>query len=398
MDGADRERLAARPHGVRVPMPSALRVGVHVDVALSAVLVNVGVEGASTPSSQDAQGEDDDDRADQRLGDLLHEAGDPCVEEHDGHAEADESNRMPRSPRRAEPTGDARLALPNGRHEGGDGDEMVRVGCVPEAEEKGDGQNDREPPSVGLSGDQAVHLPTVRPNGLSIRRYSLYVPAEPLASWQSSSYAAAWADEDVLLDLLDLPRRISAALVADEGVPVAHVVDVGAGPGAYLAVLLAAFPSARGTWLDSSQPMEQLARERLADFGDRVEYVHADAERLDLAGVGKAHVLVTSRLLHHFAPPTLQRFYRMAFEVLEPGGFFFNLDHFGTPDGWEARYRRIREEFTGPRTRELKPHRHDFPFSATERHLSWIEAAGFEPPDVPWRAFFTALIAARKPG
>ncbi len=30
-------------------------------------------------------------------------------------------------------------------------------------------------------------------------------------------------------------------------------------------------------------------------------------------------------------------------------------------------------------------------------HLAWVEAAGFEHPDVPWRTFYTALIVARKP-
>jgi SAM-dependent methyltransferase len=144
--------------------------------------------------------------------------------------------------------------------------------------------------------------------------------------------------------------------------------------------------------------MERLARERLGDLEDRVAYVNANAERLEAVDVEPAQVVVTSRMLHHFSPPALQCFYRAAFELLTPGGFLFNLDHFGTPDGWEARYRRIRELFTGPRTRELRPHRHDFPFSSVGEHLSWIEAAGFEPPDTPWRAFFTALVAARKPG
>ncbi|HEV8251719.1 MAG TPA: methyltransferase domain-containing protein [Gaiellaceae bacterium] len=213
-------------------------------------------------------------------------------------------------------------------------------------------------------------------------------------SWHSQSYAEAWAGEDVLADLLALPRRISAALVADSGLEVKHVVDVGSGPGEYLSVFLAAFPAARGTWIDSSDAMERLAHDRL---GDGVTYLQADAERLDVADLPPAEVVVTSRMLHHFPPESQQRFYRTALATLEPGGFLFNLDHFGAPDPWEQRYRRIREQFTGARSRELRPHRHDFPLSPVEAHLAWLEEAGFEPPDVPWRAFFTALLAARKP-
>jgi malonyl-CoA O-methyltransferase len=221
------------------------------------------------------------------------------------------------------------------------------------------------------------------------------VPVQRLESWHSESYAEAWAGEDVLADLLALPRRISAALVADAGLAVEHVVDVGSGPGAYLSVFLAAFPDARGTWIDSSDAMERLARERLAD--DRVSYLQADAERLDAAGLPPAQVIVTSRMLHHFSPESHRSFYETVLKLLEPGGFFFNLDHVGVPEGWEPRYRRIREQFTGARKQELKPHRHEFPLSLVAEHLDWLEDAGFAAPDVPWRTFFTALLAARKP-
>ena len=83
-------------------------------------------------------------------------------------------------------------------------------------------------------------------------------------------------------------------------------------------------------------------------------------------------------------------------DLVEPGGWLFNLDHFASPEGWEARYRRIRRQFTGQPRRDLPPHRHDHPFQAIPDHLRWIAEAGFEAPDVPWRAFYTALVAARR--
>ncbi len=219
---------------------------------------------------------------------------------------------------------------------------------------------------------------------------------EKLESWTSPAFAEAWAGEDVLADLLSLPRRISASLVADARVDVAHEVDVGSGPGAYLQVFLEAFPTAQGTWLDASDAMERLGRENLAAFGDRVTYVRGDAERLDELELERAQVVLTSRVLHHFSPASVERFYRTAFALLTPGGFFFNLDHFGTPPGWETRYRRVRDQFTGGRKRDLKPHRHDFPLAEPATHLAWLDGAGFEPADTPSRTFFTALLAARK--
>jgi SAM-dependent methyltransferase len=221
------------------------------------------------------------------------------------------------------------------------------------------------------------------------------VPPEELASWQENDYALAWAGDDVLSNLLDLPRRISVALAGDSGLRVRQVVDVGAGPGTYLEAFMTAFPDAHGIWIDSSDAMEELARERL---GDRVTYLQADAERLGELDLPTAQVVTTSRMLHHFSPRSIRRFYATANALLEPGGFFFNLDHYGVPEGWEARYRRIRDRFTGGRKRKLKPHRHDYPLSPIRHHLAWLADAGFEAPDVPWRTFFTALVAARKPG
>src|SRR3954454_13195519 len=99
-----------------------------------------------------------------------------------------------------------------------------------------------------------------------------------LGSWESSEYVGEWLGEDVIAGLLELPRRISLALVQDSGLEVGHVVDLGSGHGPYLELLLDAFPDARGTWVDSSPPMEEEARERLARFGARVRYVLADVQ------------------------------------------------------------------------------------------------------------------------
>lgn len=219
---------------------------------------------------------------------------------------------------------------------------------------------------------------------------------EQLESWHSADYVFGWTAEDVIADMLVLPRRISASIVADAGVRVSHVVDLGSGHGPYLELYLRTFPEARGTWVDSSEPMRDLARERLAGFGERVSFAIGDLQRLDAIELEPAEVVVSSRVTHHFSPESLARLYRNVYGVVAPGGFFFNLDHVGAPGDWERRYRRIRPQFTGARQRELKPHRHDYPLAPVEDHLAWAAAAGFANPDVAWRMLYTALIAAPK--
>src|SRR5215208_3058277 len=125
---------------------------------------------------------------------------------------------------------------------------------------------------------------------------------QELESWESREYAAAWANEDVIADMLDLPRRISVALVDDAGLDVTHVVDVGSGPGAYLEAFLQAFPRARGTWVDVSDGMRELAEKQLAPYADRITYVVGDAEQLETLAIDPAQVVVSSRALHHFSP------------------------------------------------------------------------------------------------
>ena len=220
---------------------------------------------------------------------------------------------------------------------------------------------------------------------------------EQLESWESPEYAAAWAGEDVIADMLDLPRRMSVAIAADAGLDIRHVVDLGSGPGSYLVPFLRAFPSTRATWVDVSEAMRDLAREELAEFDGRITYVVADAERLEQVEVEPAQVVLSSRALHHFSPDSLRGVYRAAFDIVDPGGFVMNLDHVGANGNWEEVARRIRKQFTGDRKKTLKPHRQDYPLARADEHAAWMEEAGFGPADTPWRMFYTALIVARRP-
>src|SRR6202000_2112829 len=76
--------------------------------------------------------------------------------------------------------------------------------------------------------------------------------------------------------------------------------------------------------------MLELAQEKLAPFGDRVEYRIADMTDLDGAGLpGQVDVLVTSRASHHLDAAGLTSFYQAAARRLAPGGWLVNLDHIG---------------------------------------------------------------------
>lgn len=200
-----------------------------------------------------------------------------------------------------------------------------------------------------------------------------------------------WIAGDSLARVLELPRRMSAALIRQSRIEVRRIVDVGSGTGTYLRTLLEAFPEAEGVWVDTSAAMRERAESSLGDLAPRVTYAMGDLRdphALPLAG----DVVVSGRAIHHLAADAIERFYGAVGDGLSPGGFLCNLDHFASPGDWRERYREIRPLFVRAGGAS---HEHDAPPELLDRHLEWLRAAGFEPPDVPWRFFWTALVVAR---
>lgn len=228
------------------------------------------------------------------------------------------------------------------------------------------------------------------------------------AIWQDTSFARDWAATDSFRDLLGFPRQMAAAIVAGDNPAPGTIVDIGAGPGAVLEVFLERFPDARGVWTDASPAMLDLARDRLAKFGDRVEYHIADMT--DAGGAGlpdRADVITTSRAAHHLDRDGLISFYAAAAQRLTLGGWLVNLDHIGPAsqagppatagfdDVWDQRLRAARKMFgvspDGPK------HHHSYPLTSVQDHLDAFAAAGITDVEVPWRAFYTCLFMGRTP-
>lgn len=217
----------------------------------------------------------------------------------------------------------------------------------------------------------------------------------PAGQWQDDGYATQWASSDGVRGLLQLPWRMAAELTGLDGGP-RRIVDVGSGPGDFLAVFLDTYPEAEGTWVDMSQGMMAQARDRLSRFGDRVRFVLADANHLAAADLGEgADVITNSRVAHHFNAAELARFYGDCAGLLSTGGWLVTLDHI-LPDGaWDARYRRLMPLFAGPGAGR-PTHEHKWPFPAVGQHLDTMTAAGLAEAELVWKGFYTCLFMARK--
>jgi SAM-dependent methyltransferase len=215
--------------------------------------------------------------------------------------------------------------------------------------------------------------------------------------WKDKEFATAWAEGDVVADLLALPRRIAAAVVEGDRPATELIVDVGSGPGAFLSVFLERFPQARGIWTDASEAMYEKAQTALAHHADRIDY-----QVLDMTEIGSGvlpdtiDVLLTSRAVHHLDKAALHAFYAAAAGLLAPGGWLVNLDHTGPGPAWDARLRAARKTIIPPRPKG-GGHHHDGPLTSVGDHYAALDAAGFTDYDTPWRGFFTVLFMARKP-
>ena len=214
------------------------------------------------------------------------------------------------------------------------------------------------------------------------------------AAWIDRDFARAWADGDAQRGMLDFPRRIAAAVVAEDNPAPACVADIGSGPGDFLAVFLEQFPGARGVWTDASEAMLELATARLAEFGDRVRYRIADMTDLSDAVPDGADVIITSRASHHLDRAGLLSFYAAAASRLAAGGWLANLDHTRSDGPWDGRLRAARKRFRAAPKQQT--HHHDSPLPTVTDHLDGYAAAGIEDVGVPWRAFVTCLFMGRR--
>jgi SAM-dependent methyltransferase len=188
---------------------------------------------------------------------------------------------------------------------------------------------------------------------------------------------------------------IAAADAAADLREVTRVVDVGSGPGDFLAVALERCPAASGVWIDLSPAMRTLARTRLRGFAGRVRFALSDLGHLDrVVPGGSADLIVSSRVTHHIGGDALTAFYAETAIALRPGGWIANLDHVLIDEPWSTRLGEARTELVPP---NRSAHGHDRPLPTVEQHLEALTAAGFTDLDVPWRAFSTVLILAKSP-
>jgi len=207
----------------------------------------------------------------------------------------------------------------------------------------------------------------------------------------------------------DVDRRadgfnIMVSLIPFDRTTPFRVLDIGTGQGNVAALVLDAFPNARAVGLDVSEPMRDIASERMAPYGDRFSYVLGDFVDGELPAdlPGPFDLAVSSRAIHHLPTANKQLLYISIYRALNPGGAFFNLDGVAPTDDYLRRRYRVagrvlRGEPADPG--EERPNRPPSPghyFEPLDEQLCLLQSAGFASVDCFWKRLGMTLFGGYK--
>ena len=205
-------------------------------------------------------------------------------------------------------------------------------------------------------------------------------------AWTSTEHALAY-----LARADSVPHRTEGEGVLLDHLPPRpqRVLDIGAGDGRLLDLVLTARPNAQAVALDFSPPMLARARERFA-ARPNVEVVDHDFEH-PLPALGAFDVIVSSFAIHHVGHERKRALYAEVFALLTPGGLFANLEHVASPT---PQLHTAFLEAAGFASDDEDPSNQ---LLDMETQLGWLREIGFRNVDCYWKWLELALLAGVKP-
>jgi ubiquinone/menaquinone biosynthesis C-methylase UbiE len=149
--------------------------------------------------------------------------------------------------------------------------------------------------------------------------------------WQDESVAANFGAIQHSIPFVDVHFDIMHRLLAEAGVEVRNLLDLGAGDGIVTSEVMRRQPVASATLTDFSQPFLDKARERFADSSLDVHLVAGDFRETDwhdqVTARGPFDVVVSRFAIHHIPDEMKIALYTKVLEWLKPGGMFVQIEH-----------------------------------------------------------------------
>jgi tRNA (cmo5U34)-methyltransferase len=206
---------------------------------------------------------------------------------------------------------------------------------------------------------------------------------------------------DIMISVLEVEYR-----------PGTYVLDVGMGSGIVEEMVFERVSGVQIVGMDASEPMVQLAHERLAPYRGRYDVVMGDLTRLGAVTLPEREysVAVSVQVIHNVAHEHKREAFRFVHDALAPGGLFLLVDRVrvdtpGLFGAYLAMWRRLdrlhgatvsaNERGTFEEHTLSVSTRGDQP-ATLEEHLRWLREAGFAEAACLHLHTNRALFAARK--
>lgn len=194
-----------------------------------------------------------------------------------------------------------------------------------------------------------------------------------------------------------------------------RALDLGVGTGVFSKRFLEEYPNARVVAIDGAASMLELAKSRLGDLVQRVEWILSDFQAMPttVTRPGTFDVVISSYALHHLNAQEKLAVMKTVVQAIKPAGWFLNADVVvaEAPDV-ERRIQAIRVEAVTDRapprdkrfrstdaTRQflddLEATEQDQP-QTLEKDLRILRESGITNPEVFWKEYREAVIGGLK--
>ena len=223
--------------------------------------------------------------------------------------------------------------------------------------------------------------------------------AEPGHNWNVAEDVHQYVERVDRGDRRAEGLRLLTRLVQRQPDEPLRVLDIGTGQGLLAALLLDAFANTTAIGLDASEPMREVANQRMAAYGDRFQFVMGDfvSGELPADARGPFDVVVSSRAIHHVPTRAKQRLYGAIYQALAPGGAVFNLDGARpAEDELSAVYRAAGGLPPRARPDEEYARLTNHYFETLDEQLDLLRGAGFRLVDCFWKYLDLVLIGGYK--
>jgi tRNA (cmo5U34)-methyltransferase len=207
--------------------------------------------------------------------------------------------------------------------------------------------------------------------------------------WKQPQWAEEWpVFREGLRHAAAAERMLVEHLARGE---VKRVLDLGTGDGRMIAVLRESRPHIAAVGLDLSPQLLAEARQRFESSEDiRIE--EHDLMQPLADDLGRFDLVISALAINHLPDSRKRELFAEVFELLQPGGSFYNLDVVAAPT---AELHDLSQSVFGFELRQQDPS--DQP-ARLEDQLGWLHEAGFVDVDCFWKWLELSLVGGTKHG